>query len=61
MFIVKYDINELYEIKDKLKKIIDCLYVIIDLKKKNIKGNKLNEKLGEFANLYFDLLKFLGD
>lgn len=61
MFIVKYDIKELYEIKDKLKKIIDCLYVIIDLKKKNITGNKLNEKLGEFANLYFDLLRFLGD
>lgn len=61
MFVAKYEVHDLIYVKKKLKDLLNCLYQIIDMKEKEIKGAKLNEKLGEFANLYVELLKYMGD
>lgn len=61
MFIAKYEVHDLIYVKKKLKELLNILYQIIEMKQKDIKGSKLNEKLGEFANNYVELLKYMGD
>lgn len=61
MFIAKYELHDLIYVKRVLKELTTILYSIIDMKQNNITGSKLNEKLGQFANTYVELLKYMGD